>query len=218
MKKIKIRGRDEEHVIKKIVCVGRNYADHAVELGNAVPEYPLIFIKPASAVIFSGDKIVYPSFSAEMHHEVELVLLIGKELKNAEEKECLNAIAGYGVGLDMTLRDVQAELKKKGYPWTIAKCFDTSAVLSEFTSSRDYNLTLTEEISLSVNGEIRQFEKLNKMLFLPGQILQYISTLMTLEPGDLVFTGTPAGVSRVNPGDKLHAEISGVANLVCEVS
>lgn len=217
MKKIKIKNREEEHIIKKIVCVGRNYAEHAIELGNAVPEYPLIFIKPASAVIFSGDCIEYPSYSSEMHHEVELVLLIGKELKDADEKECENAIAGYGVGLDMTLRDVQAELKKKGYPWTIAKCFDTSAVLSEFTSSRDYNLTLTEEISLTVNGESRQFEKLNKMLFLPGQILQYISSMMKLEPGDLVFTGTPAGVGKVKPGDKLHAEISGVAELFCEV-
>jgi acylpyruvate hydrolase len=217
MRKIKLKNREEEHIIKKIICVGRNYADHAIELGNEIPELPLIFLKPTSSVIFSGGKILYPVFSRDMHHEVELVLLISKYLKNAEEKECEDAIAGYGVGLDMTLRDVQNELKRKGHPWTMAKCFDTSAVLSEFISSYDYNLTLHEEISLSVNGEIKQYDKLNKMLFMPGQLLQHISSIMTIEPGDLIFTGTPAGVGKVNPGDKLHAEITGVAELFCEV-
>ena len=151
MKRITIKNRAEEYYIGKIVCVGRNYTDHIKELGNEVPEKPLLFIKPSSAVIYSGDKIKYPGFSKEMHHEVELVLLIGKEIKDADENESREAIAGYGVGLDMTLRDLQNELKKKGQPWTIAKCFDTSAVISDFVSSNDYKLTLDEEISLSVN-------------------------------------------------------------------
>jgi 5-carboxymethyl-2-hydroxymuconate isomerase len=217
MKNIHIKNNPQAVSIGKIVCVGRNYAEHAKELGNELPEKPLLFLKPASAVIYTGDKIQYPGFSKEMHHEVELVLLIGKDLKNADEKEAAGSIAGYGVGLDMTLRDVQNELKKKGHPWTIAKCFDTSAVLSEFVSSKDYRLTLEEEISLTINGETRQKEKLNMMTFPPARLVQYISSLMKLEEGDLIFTGTPAGVSKVNSGDHLYASISGMAELYCVV-
>lgn len=216
MKKVNVINR-QQYDIGKIVCVGRNYAEHAKELGNEIPEKPVVFIKPASAVIYPGGEIVYPSFSSEMHHEVELVLLIGKEIKNADAKSAGEAIAAYGVGLDMTLRDVQNELKKKGHPWTIAKCFDTSAVISDFISAEEYKLTLNEEISLRVNNEVRQKEKLNMMLFNPVQIVEYISSLMILEPGDLIFTGTPAGVSRVNKGDELSAEITGVASLNCNV-
>ena len=113
----------------------------------------------------------------------------------------------------MTLRDIQNELKKKGHPWTIAKCFDTSAVVSDFVLKSDYKLTLDEEISLSVNGQVRQKEKLNKMLFSPVEIVEYISSLMTLEEGDLVFTGTPAGVGKVEVGDKLVGKIEGVGEL-----
>jgi 5-carboxymethyl-2-hydroxymuconate isomerase len=217
MKKIHIKNSEEEYYIGKIVCVGRNYMDHIIELGNEIPEKPLLFIKPASAVIYSGDKIKYPNFSQEMHHEVELVLLIGEELKSADENEAGKAIAGYAVGLDMTLRDIQNELKKKGHPWTIAKCFDTSAVLSDFVLAKNYDLTLGEEISLSINGEIRQQEKLSLMIFSPAQLVQYISTIMKLERGDLIFTGTPAGVGKVTRGDTLHAEIKGVAELFCKV-
>ena len=217
MKKIHVKNSEEEYYIGKIVCVGRNYTDHIIELGNEIPEKPLLFLKPSSAVIFSGDNIKYPRFSQEMHHEVELVLSIGEELSNAEENESEEAIAGYAVGLDMTLRDIQNELKKKGHPWTIAKCFDTSAVLSDFVSSRDYKITLAEEISLSVNGNMRQKEKLNLMIFTPAQLVQYISTIMKLERGDLIFTGTPAGVGKVNKGDTLHAEIQGVGELFCKV-
>jgi len=217
MKKIKIQNSNKEFTVGKIVCVGRNYVEHAKELGNEVPEKPVIFLKPSSALIFSGDKIIYPSFSSEMHHEVELVLLMGKKIKNGNISEAEDAIIGYGVGLDMTLRDIQNELKKKGHPWTIAKCFDTSAVVSDFILKENYQLTLNEKISLSINGTIKQGEKLNKMIFNPAQLVEYISSLMMLEEGDLVFTGTPAGVSKVNKGDKLSAEINGIAKLECGV-
>lgn len=217
MKRIHIYNSSKEYSIGKIVCVGRNYVEHAKELGNEVPEKPVIFLKPASAVIFSGDKIVHPSFSADMHHETELVLLIGNTIKDADKKKSEEAIIAYGVGLDMTLRDIQNELKKKGHPWTIAKGFDTSAVLSEFIFKKDYKLTLDEEIILKVNKIERQHEKLNKMIFNPVQIVEYISSLMILEEGDLIFTGTPAGVSKVVKGDRLHAEITGIASLDCEV-
>ena len=217
MKTVKVRNTEFEIPIGKMVCVGRNYAEHAKELGNEVPEKPVIFLKPASSVIYSGGKIIYPSFSNEMHHETELVLLIGKKIKDATLKESKEAISAYGLGLDMTLRDVQSELKKKGHPWTIAKCFDTSAVLSDFISVNAYSLNLEEEILLKINGVIRQQEKLKMMLFKPVEIVQYVSSLMTLEDGDLIFTGTPKGVSKVEKGDKLFAKISGVAELECEV-
>jgi len=217
MKYIKIKNLFNKIPIGKIVCVGRNYAEHAKELGNEIPERPVVFLKPPSSVIYSGEKIIYPTFSNEMQHEVELVLLIGKKIKDADEKASDEAIAGYGVGLDMTLRDIQNELKKNGHPWTIAKCFDTSSVLSDFILKNDYALTLNEEISLVINNENRQCEKLKMMLFPPAELVQYISSLMTLEEGDLIFTGTPKGVGKVKKGDKLFARIDNIAELSCIV-
>jgi len=213
MKSVKFKSTVKEIAIGKIVCVGRNYAEHARELGNEVPERPVVFLKPASVVIYSGDEIKYPPFSEEMHHEVELVLLIRSKIKNVTIEEAENAIIGYGVGLDMTLRDVQSMLKSKGHPWTIAKCFDTSAVLSEFVLKDDYNLTLNEEIFLTVNDEERQRDKLNKMIFNPAELVQYLSSLMTLDEGDLIFTGTPKGVGKVNKGDLIKAGIVGITEL-----
>jgi 5-carboxymethyl-2-hydroxymuconate isomerase len=168
-------------------------------------------------LIYSGDKIVYPPFSNDMHHEIELVLLIGKKIKSADLSEAEDSIIAYGVGLDMTLRDIQNELKKKGHPWTIAKCFDTSAVISDFVLKKDYQLTLKEKISLEVNGQIKQNESLHMMLFPPQKIVEYISSLMTLEEGDLIFTGTPAGVGKVSSGDKLYGKIEGLSELKVEV-
>lgn len=218
MRKVRIQNSNKEFTVGKIVCVGRNYAEHAKELGNEVPNKPVLFLKPASAIIHSGDKIVHPDFSNEMHHEVELVLLIGKVVSKANLKEAEEAIIGYGVGLDMTLRDVQNEAREKGIPWTISKCFDTSAVVSDFVLKENYKLTLDEEISLSVNGIVKQKDKLNKMIFNPVQIVEYISSLMILEEGDLIFTGTPKGVGKVNRGDKLSAELKGIAKLECSIA
>jgi len=217
MRSIKIKNSKEEIVIGKILCVGRNYAEHAIELGNEIPEKPVVFIKPASAVIYSGDSIKYPSYSNEMHHEVELVLLIGGNVKDTLAEEAEKSIIGYGVGLDMTLRDIQSKLKSKGHPWTIAKCFDTSAVLSSFVLKDNFNLSLDEEIYLKVNNEVRQKDKLNKMIFKPAELVQYLSSLMTLEKGDLIFTGTPKGVGKVNKGDVLYAGIGRMAELTVSV-
>jgi len=217
MKTIKIKNSDKEITIGKVVCVGRNYVEHIYELGNEIPEKPVVFLKTVSSVIYSGDTIVYPSYSNDMHHETELVLLIGERLKNADVTTAERAIIAYGVGLDMTLRDVQSELKKKGHPWTIAKCFDTSTVLSEFITKFDHNLKLDEFISLKINGQLKQRDQLNKMIHKPAEIVQYISTLMTLEKGDLIFTGTPKGVSKVEKGDRLEAELEGIVKLNCSV-
>lgn len=217
MKTIKIKNNNKEITIGKIVCVGRNYAEHIQELGHQEHEKPVIFLKTTSSVIYDGDEIICPSYSENMHHETELVLLIGKNIKDADDKIAEDAIVGYGIGLDMTLRDVQAELKRKGDPWTIAKCFDTSTALSEFVKKSDYHLTLDEIISLKVNGEYRQKDQLNKMLHKPIEIVKYISSLMSLEPGDLIFTGTPKGVSKVVSGDKLVADLDDILRLECYV-
>jgi 5-carboxymethyl-2-hydroxymuconate isomerase len=217
MKTVKIKNSNKEITIGKIVCVGRNYVEHIHELGNEISEKPVIFLKTVSSVIYSGETIIYPSYSNDMHHETELVLLIGENIKNADLETAERAIIAYGIGLDMTLRDVQSELKKKGHPWTIAKCFDTSAVLSEFLNKFDHPLTLDEFISLKVNGSIKQQDQLNKMIHKPAEVVQYISSLMALEKGDLIFTGTPKGVGKVESGDKLEAELEGIVNLECTV-
>ena len=217
MKSVRIKNSKEEFNVGKIVCVGRNYSEHAKELGNEVPEKPVLFLKPASALIYSGGKIIHPDFGNDLHHEVELVLLIGETIKNANKAEAEKAIIGHGVGLDMTLRDVQNELKKKGHPWTLAKCFDTSAVVSDFVLKKDYQLKSDEKLELKVNGIIKQSDTLKSMIFNPAEIIEYISSVMTLEKGDLIFTGTPAGVSKVNRGDKLRAKLDEVAELNCTV-
>jgi len=218
MREIKIKNSAQQIPIGKIVCIGRNYAEHAKELGNVVPAKPVLFLKPASAVVYSGDDIVYPSFGNDMHHEVELLLLIGSRVKNASFEESENAITGYGVGLDMTLRDVQSKLKSKGHPWTLAKCFDTSAVISDFVLKEDYKLSLNEKITLGVNAVMKQEDTLASMIFNPAELVEYVSSVMTLEKGDLIFTGTPAGVGKVNRGDKLIGKIEGIAELTCGVS
>ena len=217
MKKVKIKNSTKEYEIGKIVCVGKNYAAHAKELGGELPEFPLIFLKPTSAVIYSGDKVIHPDYTANLHHEIELVLLIGRTIKNASAQEAEDAIAGYGVGLDMTARDVQNKLKDMGHPWTLAKCFDTSAVLSDFVLKSDYKLKGNERITLSVNGAVRQNSTLDTMFYPPVKVVEYISSKFTLEEGDLIFTGTPEGVSRVVQGDKLSGSIENIGTLTSEI-
>ncbi len=217
MKTVQIKNSDKKYTVGKIVCVGRNYAEHVEELGNEVADKPVIFLKPSLAIIFSGDSVIHPDFGNDLHHEIELVLLIGGDVKNASLKDAEDAIIGYGVGLDMTLRDVQNALKKKGDPWTISKCFDTSAVLSDFVLKETYSLTQKEKIELKVNGQIKQIDTLDKMISSPTQLVQYISSLLKLEEGDLIFTGTPAGVSKVNRGDKIEGSIENIGELNCAI-
>jgi 2-keto-4-pentenoate hydratase/2-oxohepta-3-ene-1,7-dioic acid hydratase in catechol pathway len=217
MKTVQIKNSDKRFTVGKIVCVGRNYAEHAKELGNEVADKPVIFLKPSSAIIYSGESVVHPDFGNDLHHEIELVLLIGNDIKNASLKEAEDSIVGYGAGLDMTLRDVQNALKKKGDPWTIAKCFDTSAVLSDFVLKETYTLTQKEKIELKVNRQVKQNDTLDKMISSPAKLVQYISSLLKLEEGDLIFTGTPAGVSKVNRGDKLEGSIENIGELNCAI-
>jgi len=207
-----------ELAIGKILCIGRNYVDHIRELGNETPAAPVVFMKPASSVIGEGEEIVIPPYSSNCHHEAELALLVGKHARNIPEDEALSCLAGYGVAIDLTLRDVQDELKKKGLPWEIAKGFDTACPLSVFTPAETVSDPQQLTISMRVNGEERQHGGTALMIHPVARIISHLSTIFTLEPGDVILTGTPAGVSRIAPGDRLRAEIPGVASLQVSVS
>ena len=204
--------------IGKILCIGRNYSDHIRELGNATPEAPVIFIKPASSVIGEGDAIVIPPYSRECHYEAELALLIGRKGKDIPVDRAMEHIVGYGVGIDLTLRDVQDEQKKKGLPWEIAKGFDTACPLSAFVEASGVADPQNLRIRLTVNGKIRQDGNTSMMIHRIPAIISYMSRSFTLEPGDVILTGTPAGVGRIVPGDHLVAEIPGVATLRVSVA
>ncbi|MGD8780530.1 MAG: fumarylacetoacetate hydrolase family protein [Ignavibacteria bacterium] len=217
MKKLKIKNSSQEYICNKIVCVGKNYAAHAKEMGGEVPEFPIIFLKPSSVLINSGETVKHPEYSNDLQHEVELVLLIGKDVKNADDKEAEEAIEGFAVGLDMTLRDLQWEFKEKGNPWTLAKVFDDSAVISDIVLKKGYRLSNDERIYLRVNDKLRQESTLDKMILNNVEIIKFISSRMTLEKGDLIFTGTPEGVSKVTPGDKITAGIGDSLILETEI-
>jgi len=199
--------------IGKVLCIGRNYAEHIRELGNERPEAPVVFIKPSSSVIGDGEAIVIPPWSRECHHEVELALLIGTTGKDIPTDRAMRHIAGYGVGIDLTLRDVQGELKKKGLPWEIAKGFDTACPLSAFIDASRVPDPHSLRIRLAVNGEWRQDGNTSMMILRIPDIISHMSGRFTLEAGDVILTGTPAGVGRIVSGDRLSAEIPGVAAL-----
>lgn len=198
-----------EFRLGKVVCVGRNYAAHARELGNAVPEAPILFLKPATAVVPLVEGFSIPAGRGECHHETEVTVLVGRTLHHASEAECHAAIAGIGLGLDLTLRDLQNELKKKGHPWEVAKAFDGAAPLSAFL--RPEGMALDDlRFSLTVNGEKRQQGHSADMITPILPLLAYISRIFTLEPGDVVMTGTPEGVAPLRGGDALVLEMDGL--------
>jgi 2-keto-4-pentenoate hydratase/2-oxohepta-3-ene-1,7-dioic acid hydratase in catechol pathway len=201
----------------KLLCIGRNYAMHAAEMKAAIPTEPMVFLKPASALVRSGESIVLPARSADVHHEVELVVLIGREVRNVRSEDALEAVAGYAVGLDMTARDLQAAAKKSGSPWTVAKGFDTFAPVGEFLEAAAVADPGRLDISLEVNGSVRQSGNTSNMLFSVEELIAYCSTIFTLAPGDLIFTGTPEGVGQVKHGDRLRASASGLPDLVVDV-
>ncbi|PLX85869.1 MAG: acylpyruvase [Desulfuromonas sp.] len=202
--------------VGKILCLGRNYLDHIRELGNAVPDRPVIFCKPASSLLKNGGQILLPDYTDDCHHELELALLVGKTAKNIAEQEALSHLAGYGVALDLTLRDLQAELKAKGLPWELAKGFDTSCPVSAFVAADQISDPDNLNLRLHINGSLRQSGNTNMMMRPVAQIVAELSRYYTLEAGDLILTGTPGGVARIASGDRLRGEIEGVG--VLEVS
>lgn len=202
-----IDGSPVDLPVGKVVCVGRNYAEHARELGNEVPDAPILFIKPASSLVPMDAPLHLPQGLGVVHHEVEIALLIRERLKDVDAKTVLWSLAGYGIGLDLTLRDVQNELKKKGHPWERAKAFDGACPVSRFVDARGVSGKQPLEIALTVNGEERQRGRSTQMLFPLYELVAHMSTVFTLEPGDIVLTGTPPGVAALNPGDRFVARL-----------
>jgi 5-carboxymethyl-2-hydroxymuconate isomerase len=217
MKTARIPATNQQFPIGKIVCLARNYAEHAKELGNETPTAPVLFMKPASSVIGDGEAVVIPSYSHECHYEVELAVLIGTQACKVSADEEMACVAGYGVAIDMTLRDVQNQLKAKGLPWEIAKGFDTSCPLSDFVPAAAVADPHNLNLKLAVNGEARQNGISSDMINRIPRIIAHISSIFTLEPGDIILTGTPAGVGKVSAGDVMTAEISSVGHLTIPV-
>ena len=211
--KISLPQRPAPVPVGKLLCIGRNYADHAAEMNREAPDEPMVFLKPTSALIRTGGTVELPPQSQEVHHEVELVAVIGKEGKNISRDEVLDHVAAYAVGLDMTARDLQATAKEQRHPWSVAKGFDTFAPLGPLTSAAAVEDPQDLRIRLSVNGEVRQNASTRRLLFPVGELVQYCSQLFTLSPGDLLYTGTPSGVGPVADGDELEATATGLKPL-----
>lgn len=199
----------------KIFCVGRNYSEHAKELGNAVPENPVIFSKPDTALLKNGEPFYLPEFSNDVHHEAELVIKISKMGKKIQEKFASNYYAEIGFGIDFTARDIQAQLKTKGLPWELAKAFDGSAPIGDFIKKEELSSTI--KFHLLKNGETVQLGSSDDMIFNMNQIVSFVSQYFTLKVGDLIYTGTPAGVGPVKIGDVLEGFIEGKKLLHCEI-
>ncbi|XP_065184870.1 uncharacterized protein LOC135815491 [Sycon ciliatum] len=195
---------------RKIVAVGRNYGAHAAELNNPLPKEPLLFLKPTSSYIEEGQAIKVPRQCQELHHEVELGVVIGKRCSGVDESSALSYVGGYTLALDMTARDLQSAAKKAGLPWTVAKGYDTFCPVSRFISCSELPRPDSATLWLSVDGQRRQHGNTNDMIFPIATLLSYISNIMTLEPGDVVLTGTPEGVSAVQPGSRIEAGLDGV--------
>ncbi len=188
----------------KIICIGRNYAEHAKELGNEIPENPVIFMKPDTAILKKGSDFYIPEFSDDVHYELEVVLKISKGGKYIQEEKASNYFEEIGLGIDFTARDLQSKLKEKGLPWELAKGFDGSAVVSEFYKKSDFNMK-NLSFSLMKNKEKVQDGNTSMMIFSPEKIIAFVSQYFTLKTGDLIFTGTPKGVGKVAEKDILQA-------------
>lgn len=214
MHTVSLLGSSKPLTVGKILCVGRNYATHVKEMKADVPTAPVLFLKPATSIVRSGGEVEIPTISTDVHHEVEMTVLVGKAGKRIPALQALAHVAGYGVGLDMTLRDVQAEAKKQGLPWTLAKAFDTSAPLSEFFPAERIPDASRLAVQLFVNGEMRQRGWTRDFIFRLEDLISYASTFFSLEPGDVLFTGTPEGVGPVKPRDGLRAELLDAAGTV----
>lgn len=199
--------------VGKVVCVGRNYAEHAKELNNPVPAEPILFIKPCTAIVAMGAPIAVPREMGACHFETEMAVLIGAPLKDASEAQARAAIAGIGLGLDLTLRDVQDALKAKGLPWEKAKSFDGACPLSAFASPAEVSDLASVRIRLDVNGAPRQDGSTADMLTPVLPLLCYMSRFFSLSPGDVVMTGTPKGVGPLHAGDVLRVTLG--ENLIC---
>ena len=203
--------------IGKIVCLARTYKEHAKEMQAETPQSPLLFLKPESAVIFNNQSIKIPLLSSCLHHEVELGVVIGKTCSHVPQEKALEYVYGYLVALDITARDIQTDAKKHGWPWGIAKGFDTFAPISDVILKKEISNPNAINLLLTVNGIIKQRSNTNAMVFSVEQIIEFISKIMTLKRGDLIMTGTPEGVGEIKEGDILDAQLDTYCTLHVDV-
>ena len=214
---VPVAGRSDFFPVHRIYCVGRNYVEHAKEMGGTGREAPFFFMKPADAVLpvpqGTIGEMPYPSMSNDLHHEIELVVAIGKGGRNISAADAAQYVWGYAVGLDMTRRDLQGEAKKLGRPWCTGKGFDHSAPIGPIHPVADTGLLARGAIHLQVNGVPRQRSDINKLIWSVAETIEHLSKYFVLQPGDLIFTGTPEGVAAVKSGDLLEGGIDGLGGL-----
>jgi len=215
---VTVRGRAEQFAVHRIYCVGRNYAAHAREMGaNPEREPPFFFAKPATALVPNHARVPYPPRTGNFHHEIELVVAIGKGGRDIPAAQALEHVYGYAVGNDLTRRDLQADAKEHGRPWDTSKGFDHSAVISAITPAQQSGHLRTGRIWLKVNGQVRQQADLSELIWSVPEVIAELSTLFELQPGDLIYTGTPAGVGALQRGDHLEGGIDGLEELVTTI-
>ncbi len=214
---IPVRGTDQLFPVHRIYCVGRNYEDHAKEMGFTGREPPFFFMKPADALlVVRADEtgtMTYPTLTHDLHHEVELVVAIGRAGRGIKSSAALEHVFGYAVGLDMTRRDLQGEMKKQGRPWSIGKAFEQSAPIGPISTAADVPDIRQADISLSVNDKQRQHSNIDKLIWTIEETIEHLSSAWDLQAGDLIFTGTPQGVGSVVVGDLISASISALPTL-----
>ena len=215
---IPVAGNNARFPVHRIYCVGRNYAAHAREMGKDPDrEPPFFFMKPADAIVPGGGKVKYPPGTSDLHHEIELVVALHRGGSAIDASQALEHVYGYAVGLDLTRRDLQSEAKKSGRPWDFGKSFDQSAPVTPIVPASESGHPASGSITLKVNGSVRQQGDLSEMIWSVPDTIAFLSRYYRLEPGDVIFTGTPAGVGAVGPGDKLSGAVEGVAELNVEI-
>ena len=224
---LKVNGSNETIEVKNVFCIGKNYPDHIKEmnipgLDNSIPKTPVIFLKPSTAIenvnnIVSIPKVNGEAISDDLQNEVELVIIVGSDGDDIPEENAMEYIHGYAVGIDFTLRDIQTEMKKQGKPWAVAKGFKTSSPVSEVVKKESISNIQSLGIKLAVNGEVKQSGNTSEMIFSVKYIIHYLSSVFGIRKGDVIFTGTPAGVSRLAKGDSVTAEIQHIGILEVKI-
>ncbi len=215
---VAVAGSDAKFPVRRIFCVGRNYEAHAREMDpNAQREAPFFFSKPADAVVPDGATVPYPSRTHDFHHEIELVIAIGRAGRDIALERAREHVLGYAVGIDLTRRDLQAEARKQGRPWDLSKGFDHSAPLGAIRTAAAVGHIARGRIWLKVNGEVRQDADVSEMISGVPEVIAELSTLFELRPGDLIYTGTPAGVGPLRPGDRVEGGIDGLGTLAISI-
>ena len=218
---VPVHGLAHSFPVRRIYCVGRNYEEHAKEMGFTGREAPFFFLKPADAVVVAKPNqttpVPYPSLTQNLHHEIELVVAIGTGGKNIKAADAMKHIYGYAVGLDMTRRDLQNEMKKQGRPWCIGKAFDHSAPIGPITPAAQAGDVAHAEIALEVNGQVRQSSTTAKLIWNIAETIEHLSAAWELQPGDLIYTGTPEGVAAVVTGDVLTGHVAGLGSLSVKI-